>query len=138
MTDVNVEENAEPTRDADGFIVDTDVLSFTVPKETVKEGATPGAKYDKSFTYRVCDSDELAHKIMEEKDWSVQDLVNRKLKADARSNAYQSESIAHQPVKSTVPLSEIKERLVRDFMRSGLSESVARAQVESVLAANNG
>jgi hypothetical protein len=141
MTDVNVDDNVdvlEVTRDKDGYILDTDTLKFTVPQDTIKEDAVPGSKYDKQFTFRVVETEEQAQAIMKEKDLSLVDLINRKLKGDARSNAYQAETIAHTPVKLNVPASEVKERMIRDFMRLGLQESVARAQVESILAANNG
>ena len=141
MTDVNVEEYAEVTRDAEGYIVDSDVLSFTVPADTIKEDVKPGTKYDKTFSFRVVENDEQANKIMEEKGLTLLDLINRKLKADARSNAYQSEVLAHKPLSSTVPVADIKERLVRDFMRAGegrITEAMARAQVEAILSQSNG
>ena len=143
MTDVNVEEGAtlEVTRDAQGYIVDSDSLTFTVPADTVKEDAKPGSKYEKPFSYRVVETEEQATAIMEEKGLNLVDLINRKLKADARSNAYQSEVLAHKPLSSSVSVDEIKERLVRDFMRAGqgaITEAMARAQVESILSQKNG
>lgn len=137
MTDVNQEEGASPevTRDADGFIVGNDTLTFTVPQDTVKEGAVAGAEIEKPFTFRIVDSDELAQKIVAEKKWDLQELVNRKLKADARSNAYQAELLQHKPVTTTRTPDEIRESMVRDALRLGLGENEARAYVDSMIAA---
>lgn len=136
MTDVNQEDGAkvEVTRDADGYIVGNDTLTFTVPKDTVKEGATAGAEIEKPFTFRQVDSEELATKIITEKKWDLQELVNRKLKADARSNAYQAELLQHKPITTTRTPEEIAETMVRDAIRMGFSESDARAYVDSMLA----
>lgn len=136
MTDVNQEEGAKPevTRDEQGFIVRNDTLTFTVPKDTVKEGASAGAEIEKPFTYREVDSDELATKIITEKGWNLQELVNRKLKADARSNAYQAELLQHKPVTTTRTSDEIKESMVRDALRLGMTETDARNYVDSMLA----
>jgi hypothetical protein len=136
MTDVNQEDGvqAEVTRDADGFIVGNDTLTFTVPKDTVKEGAVAGAEIEKPFSYRQVDSDDLAQRIITEKKWDLQELVNRKLKADARSTAYQSELLQHKPVTTTRTPDEIKESMVRDALRLGMSESDARNYVDSMLA----
>lgn len=140
MTDVNVEEGAqvdavEVKRDEQGFIVREDSLTFTTPKDTVKEGAVAGAEIEKSFTYREVDSQELADKIITEKKWDLLELVNRKLKSDARSNAYQAELLQHKPVTTTRSPEEIRESMVRDAIRLGFGESEARAYVDSMLAA---
>lgn len=136
MTDVNQEEGAvaEVVRDDDGFIVKTDTLTFTVPKDTVKDSAKAGDEIEKSFSFREADSDELANKVIADKKWSLQELVNRKLKADARSNAYQAELLQHKPITTTRTPEEIAETMVRDAIRMGFSESDARAYVDSMLA----
>jgi len=133
MTDVNQEEGAVVERDADGYIVGNDTLTFTVPKDTVKEGAVAGAEIEKAFSFRQVDSDDLANKIITEKKWDLQELVNRKLKADARSNAYQAELLQHKPITTTRTPEEIAETMVRDAIRMGFSESDARAYVDSML-----
>ena len=141
MTDVNVEENAEPTRDSEGYRVESDTLTFKTPDDSVKQDAVKGAKYEKTFTFRVIENEEQAKAIMAKKDLTLLDLLNRKLKADARSNSYQAEVLAHSPLTSTVSVDDIKERLVKDFMRAGegrITESMARAQVEAILSQSNG
>jgi hypothetical protein len=134
MTDVN-QENSTVERNEEGYIVGKDVLTFTVPKDTVKEGATAGAEIEKPFTFLQVDSDEQANEIIASKKWNLQELVNRKLKADARSSAYQAELLQHKPVTTTATPDEIKERMVRDAIRMGLAESDARAYVDSMLSA---
>ena len=144
MTDVNVEETAQVERDNDGFIVETDTLTFTVPKNTTKDGATAGDESELSFSYKQVDTDELAAKILEAKKWSVVDLVNRKLKADARSARYQSEMIQHKPITVNVSVGDITERMAKDFQRlyaslgKQLSMENALLMVETQLAENNG
>jgi hypothetical protein len=144
MTDVNQEKNVEVTRDDKGFIVETDTLTFTTPKNTTMEGATPGEEKELSFTYRQVDSDELANAILEEKKWSIQELVNRKLSADARSARYQSELVKHKPITVNVSVDDIKTRMARDFQRiyasmgKNLSDEAALKMVEAQLSENNG
>jgi hypothetical protein len=55
------------------------------------------------------------------------------LKANARSNAYQAALLPYRP--SEVTPDEIKERMVRDYIRLGVPEDAARKQVDSLLAA---
>jgi hypothetical protein len=144
MTDVNQEQGAEVVRDDNGFIVENDTLTFTTPKNTTKEGATPGEEVELGFSYRQVDSDELATRILEEKKWSLQDLVNRKLSADARSARYQSEMIKHKPITVNVSVSDIKTRMARDFQRvyasmgKNLTDEAAMKMVEDTLKENNG
>lgn len=133
MTDVNQEEGAKVERDSDGLIVRSETLTFTVPKDTVKEGAVAGTEVEKPFNFREADSDELANKVIADKKWSLQELVNRKLKADARSNAYQAELLQHKPITTTRTPEEIAETMVRDAIRMGFSEADARAYVDSML-----
>ena len=108
--------------------------SFKVPEDS--NHADAGKKLAKQFDYTECETVEEAAKIAEEKGWSLLSFVNETLKGNARQSAYQNALAVYKP--STVTPEEIKERMVRDFIRLGLSESVAKAQVETILAANNG
>lgn len=135
MTDVNQEENATAERNDKGLLVKSDTLTFTVPKDTVKEGAIAGAEIEKPFSYTEVENEEQATSVISDKKWNLVGLVNRKLKADARSSAYQAELLQHKPVTTTATPDEIKERMVRDAIRMGLAESDARAYVDSMLAA---
>ncbi len=91
-----------------------------------------GDKIEKTFDYKVCGTDAEAQAVITEKKWSVMALVNDNLKANARSNAYQAALLPYRP--SEVTPDEIKERMIRDYIRLGISEDVARKQVDAMLA----
>lgn len=104
-------------------------FSFAIP-----EGhAQAGEKIEKAFDYQVCDNDAEATTVLADKKLSITELVNDKLKANARSNAYQAALLPYRP--SEVSPEEIKERMVRDYIRLGIPEDTARKQVEALLAA---
>jgi len=108
--------------------------SFKVPEDSTHSDA--GKKIVKSFDYQECETLEEAGKIASEKSWTLLDFVNEALKGNARANAYQNALAVYRPSEASPD--EIKARMVRDFIRLGLSEDVAKAQVESILSANNG
>jgi hypothetical protein len=76
---------------------------------------------------------EEASAVIADKKWNVVDMVNDVIKANARSNAYQAALLPYRP--SEVTPDEIKERMIRDYIRLGISEDTARKQVEALLAA---
>lgn len=107
-------------------------FSFAVP-----EGhADAGKKIEKAFEFQICENDDEATKVLADKKLSIMELVNDKLKANARSNAYQAALLPYRP--SEVTPEEIQERMVRDYIRLGVSEETARKQVAALLAASNG
>ena len=93
-----------------------------------------GEKVEKSFDYNVVDNDTEATTTIADKKWSVVGMVNDILKANARSNAYQAALLPYRP--SDVSQDDIKERMIRDYIRLGIAEDTARKQVESLLAAS--
>jgi len=104
-------------------------FSFAIP-----EGhAQAGEKVEKTFDYQVCNTQEEADKVIADKKWNVVSMVNDVLKANARSNAYQAALLPYRP--SEVSPEEIKERMVRDYIRLGIPEDTARKQVEALLEA---
>lgn len=106
-------------------------FSFKVP-----EGhADAGKKVEKSFDYSEVETPEEANTVLAEKKWKLEDLVNDTLKANARSNAYQSALLPYRP--SEVSQEDIVERMVRDYIRLGIPEDTARKQVTAMLAATN-
>jgi Glu-tRNA(Gln) amidotransferase subunit E-like FAD-binding protein len=107
-------------------------FTFKVPDDSPVESER-GKKVEKAFEYRETENDIEAQAVMTEKKWSLKDMVDEALKANARSNAYQSALLPHKP--SEVPQEDIKERMIRDYIRLGIPENIARAQVESTLAA---
>lgn len=102
-------------------------FSFAVP-----EGhAQAGEKIEKAFEYQECETTEEAEKVLTEKKLSLVELVNDKLKANARSNAYQAALLPYRP--SEVAPEDIKERMIRDYIRLGIPEETARKQVDALL-----
>lgn len=109
----------------------TKVAKFTF---SIPEGhSQSGEKVEKSFEYSVCDNETEAQATITEKKWSVVGMVNDILKANARSNAYQAALLPYRP--SEVSQDDIKERMIRDYIRLGVSEDTARKQVEALLSA---
>lgn len=97
--------------------------------------AQAGEKLEKAFEYQETSDEAEALKVIADKKWSVKAMVDETLKANARSNAYQAALLPYRP--SEVSPEEIKERMVRDYIRLGIAEDVARKQVEAMLNANN-
>lgn len=104
-------------------------FSFAIPEGHPQAGE----KIEKSFDYQVCESEGEATNVITEKKWSVVGMVNDNLKANARSNAYQAALLPYRP--SEVSPEDIRERMIRDYIRLGVAEDVARKQVEALLAA---
>lgn len=94
-----------------------------------------GEKMEKPFEYSIVETADEASKVIAEKNWNVVSMVNDTLKANARSNAYQAALLPYRP--SEVSAADIQERMVRDFIRLGVPEAAARAQV-AALTANAG
>jgi hypothetical protein len=105
-------------------------FTFSIPEGHPQAGE----KVEKSFDYDVVDNDAEATATITEKKWSVVGMVNDILKANARSNAYQAALLPYRP--SEVSAEDIKERMIRDYIRLGISEDAARKQVDSLLAAS--
>jgi len=104
-----------------------------VPTADENPHADAGKKMEKAFEFPECETDEEATKALKDKKISFRDLVNEKLKANARSAAYQAALLPYRP--SEVSPEEIQERMVRDYIRLGIPEELARRQVSALLAA---
>ena len=107
-------------------------FSFAIPEGHPQAGE----KVEKTFDYSVVSTIEEANSVMTDKKWNLVAMVNDNLKANARSNAYQAALLPYRP--SEVSQEDIKERMIRDYIRLGIPEDTARKQVESLLAASNG
>ena len=104
-------------------------FSFSVP-----EGhADAGKKIEKAFEYQVCETDAEATQVLADKKLSLAEVVSDKLKANARSNAYQAALLPYRP--SEVSQEDIQERAIRDLIRLGMDEESARNLVTSATAA---
>jgi hypothetical protein len=95
-----------------------------------------GKKVEKPFEFQVCENESEATTTMESKELNIVDMVNDKLKTNARSNAYQAALLPYRP--SEVSAEDIQERMVRDYIRLGIAEDVARKQVQALLNASKG
>lgn len=109
-------------------------FTFKVPDDAIVKGTgenhpDAGKKIEQSFDYIECETDEDVKKIMEEKKWSLIEMVNDNIKANARSSAYQNALAVYKP--SDVSAEDIKARMVRDFIRLGMTEEAAKNLVES-------
>jgi len=110
--------------------VETKIGKFTF---AVPEGhQDAGQKIEKSFEYQQVSDVVEAEKVIADKKWNVVSMVNENLKANARSNAYQAALLPYRP--SEVSPEDIRERMIRDYIRLGVSEEIARAQVDTLLA----
>lgn len=95
--------------------------------------AEAGKQIEKAFDYEKCETEQEAQEVITAKGWKLANLVNDVLKANARSNAYQAALLPYRP--SEVSEEDIAERMVRDYIRLGFSEEVARETVTKMLAA---
>lgn len=105
-------------------------FSFAVPDGH----AQAGDKIEKAFEYKEVETLDEANSVIAEKKWNIVAMVNDNLKANARSNAYQAALLPYRP--SEVTPDEIKERMIRDYIRLGIPEDTARKQVEALLSAS--
>lgn len=109
-------------------------FSFTIPADSQHEDA--GKPVEKSFDYSVVENDAEAQEIITSKKWSLVGLVNEALKRNSRSNAYQTALLPYRPTE--VSQDDIVERMVRDYIRLGFAEDIARKQVLAMLATRGG
>ncbi len=102
-----------------------------------------GEKIEKSFEYQECQSEPEALAVIAEKasksekaaqSWSVTALVNDALKQNARSNAYQAATLPFRPTDATPE--EMFEAGVRQMIRMGIPESIARTQLAALQSAS--
>ena len=107
-------------------------FTFSIPEGHPQAGE----KVEKTFEYQVCETPDEAQAVITDKKWNVLAMVNDSLKQNARSNAYQAALLPYRP--SEVSPEDIKERMVRDYIRLGVSEEIARKQVEALLSATQG
>jgi len=103
-------------------------FTFTIPEGHPQAGE----QVEKPFTYNVCQTEEEARDVMAQRKLSVLAMVNEQQKKLARSNAYQAAMLPYKP--SEVSPEDIKERMIRDYIRMGKSEAAARRIVERNLA----
>jgi len=111
----------------------TSTLSYTIPAEGVREEmkSRSGEKIERNFLFGQVDSEEQAKAVMAARKWSVIDYVNGELKGNARSSCYQTTSALYK--ESKVSSDDIMERAIKDLIRLGVPEDLARATVEGTV-----
>lgn len=103
-------------------------FSFTVPDGH----AEAGTKYTRAFQWQEPETDaEALTVIASKKNWSVRGLVADALKVAARSNATQNALAPYRPTERTDE--DLRNDLVRNFIRLGKTEAEALKAVEDVL-----
>lgn len=116
-------------------------FTFKIPElseEQIAQGMErpdAGTEVEKAFEYQQPETDEEAQKLATEKKLSFKGLVADKIKSNARSNAYQAALLPYRP--SEVSQEDIKERMVRDYIRLGINEASARKMVEQALSSKD-
>lgn len=103
-------------------------FSFSVPEGHPEQGK----KIEKSFDYTQCENDQEAVSTLKTREWKLTDLVNDKLKSAARSNSYQNALMPYRP--SETSQADIRLRMIRDLIRSGVPEALATSTIDGVLA----
>ncbi len=120
--------NTNETR-RDDVTIETDKYSFTVPEGHEQAGL----KVVKQFDFEVCQSPEAAQHMLDTREWDIVELVNDKLKRNARSTSYQKSTLPYKPNDRTPE--QQRDRAIRAMIAAGLSEDVATAQFDALIAA---
>jgi len=107
----------------------TGKFTFKVPDGHEQQGST----VEKEFPYDEVDNESEATDVLKIRKWNVVSMVNEKLKSSARSNSYQNALMPYRP--SEVSQEDIRVRMIRDYIRMGIPEDVAIAQIDGVLKA---
>lgn len=113
----------------------SDKLTFTVPSDSPVESER-GKEYEREFSFRQVDNEDDARKVIDAKKWSLVDIVNNKLKGGARSNAYQAALAPHKA--SDVDPEKVFESTVRNMVKQGIPEAMARELLKNTLSAVKG
>lgn len=111
----------------------SEVLSFTIPKDNLKEEYRDkaGEKIKSTFTFPQVSDDIEAQAVCEAKEWNLVKFVNDALKAGARTAHYQR--LTAQYKESEMSPEEARLRLIRAFQRQGVSEELATRMVDETL-----
>lgn len=95
-----------------------------------------GTEITKPFKFPETETDEEAREVMDKRKLSVKKIVDKVLRANARSAAYQAAMLPYKA--SEVPKEDIAERMVRDYIRMGKTEEWARRRVAEDMADETG
>lgn len=114
----------------------TGKMKFKIPADS--EHPDAGKTLDNvEYDYQQCETVVEAEVYAAEKGWTLLEFVNEAIKGNARQSKYQNQLALYMPKKELDPQA-LRATLIRTYIKAGLSEAVATAQVDSVLSANNG
>ena len=135
MTDIN-ETGAEAVTEKGsidhlGSLVE-DTFDYKVPADSPVEADRGKEVKDNKFNFRQITTPDEANAVIAAKGWDLVEMVNKILKANARSNAYQSALAPHKV--SDVDPEKVFESTVRNMVRQGIPESMARELLKNTLA----
>lgn len=126
----NEESENDETVQSEPIVTLKATLKYNVPKDAPHTDA--GKETVHSFEYQRVKDDETALGVIAEKKWTLKDIVNKILKANARSSKYQVVAAIYDPEKM-LSTDEVFERMVKDFQRSGFSEAIARIAAKAAM-----
>lgn len=110
-----------------------DTFDYKVPADSPVESERGQDKKDNPFSFRQVKTIDEANEVIKVKDWDLVEMVNKILKANARSNAYQA-ALAPHKVDNVDP-EKVFESTVRNMVRQGIPESMARELLKNTLTA---
>lgn len=113
-------------------VLKEDTFDYTVPSDSpvVEER---GKKYEGNpLTHREISTKEDAYEVIRIKEWDIVDMVNKLLKGNGRSNAYQAKMAPHKPVETDPE--KMFETSVRGMIKQGIPEAMARELLKNTLA----
>ena len=108
-----------------------DTFDYKVPADSPVESERGKEVKDNAFSFRQIKTAEDANAVIEAKGWDLVEMVNKILKANARSNAYQAALAPHKV--SDVDPEKVFESTVRNMVRQGIPESMARELLKNTL-----
>jgi len=121
--------------------VEQDTFDYKVPSDSPVESERGKEYKDNPFQFRQIaksadgqDTDAL--EVIRIKGWDLTDMVNKLLKGNARSNAYQAKMAPHKA--SEVDPEKAFEQTVRNLVKQGVPEAMAREVVKNTLLAAKG
>lgn len=128
MSNEERQEAAEFKAFLDSIERGTDKFGYKVPSGHADEGKA----FEKAFTFPICETDDEVNTVLEGKGWTVKEMVNDALKAGSRSNAYQ---LALAAYKTTRTPEQLRLDIIKDLVRAGISEDIAKVQVDAMFSA---
>lgn len=113
-----------------------DTFDYKVPGDSPVESERGKEYKDNPFEFRAIATPEDAQEVIRIKEWDLVEMVNKILKGNARSAAYQAKMAPHKA--SDVDPEKAFEQTVRNLIKQGVPEAMAREVVKNTLLAAKG